>query len=51
MAITFVIDLNPYETFLMTLAIDVENATIVARNLVHFYDMPRPQGFLTSFTG
>ena len=38
---TFVIDLNPYENFLMRLAIDVENAAIVARNLVQLYDTPR----------
>ena len=35
---TFVIDLNPYENFLTRLAIDVENAAIVARNLVQLYD-------------
>ena len=38
---TFVIDLNPYEKFLTRLAIDGENATIVARNLVQLYDTPR----------
>ena len=38
---TFVVDLNPYENFLMRLAVDVENAAIVARNLVQFYDTPR----------
>ena len=37
---TFMIDLNPYENFLMRLAIDVENAAIVARNLVQLYDTP-----------
>ena len=48
---TFVIDLNPYENFLMRLAMDVENAAIVARNLVQLYDKPRQQGFLNSFIG
>ena len=48
---TFVIDLNPYENFLMRLAIDVENAEIVARNFVQLYDTPRWQGFLNSFIG
>ena len=38
---TFVIDLNPYENFLMRLAIDVENAAIVARNLVQLDDTPK----------
>ena len=38
---TFVIDLNPYENILMRLAIDVENAAIVARNLVQLYDTLR----------
>ena len=38
---TFVIDLNPYKNFLTRLAIDVENAAIVARNLVQLYDTPR----------
>ena len=38
---TFVIDLNPYRNFLMKLAIDVENAAIVARNLSQLYDAPR----------
>ena len=38
---TFVMDLNPYENFLIRLAIDVENAAIVARNLVQLYDTPR----------
>ena len=38
---TFVIDLNLYENFLTRLAIDVENAAIVARNLVQLYDTPR----------
>ena len=33
---TFVIDLNPYENFLMRLAIDVENAAIVARIWFNF---------------
>ena len=48
---TFIIDLNPYENFLMRLAIDVENAAIVARNLVQLYETPRQQGFLNSFIG
>ena len=38
---TLVIDLNPYENFLTRLAVDVENAAIVARNLVQLYDTPR----------
>ena len=38
---TFVIDLNPYKNFITRLAIDVENAAIVARNLVQCYDTPR----------
>ena len=38
---TFMIDLNPYENFLTRLTIDVENAAIVARNLVKLYDTPR----------
>ena len=38
---TFVIDLNPYENFLTRLAIDVENAAIVTRNLVKLYHTPR----------
>ena len=46
---TFVIDLNPYENFLMRLVVDTKNAAIVARNLVQFYDTPRWQGFLNSF--
>ena len=33
----------------MRLAIDLENAAIVARNLVQLYDTPRQQGFLKSF--
>ena len=48
---TFVIDLNPYKNFIMRLAIDVENATIVARNLVHLYDTLMQQGLLNSFIG
>ena len=48
---TFMIDLNPYENFLTRLAIDVENAAIVARNLVQVYDTPRLQGFLNPFIG
>ena len=35
----------------MRLAVNVENAAIVARNLVQFYDTPRQQGFLNSFIG
>ena len=38
---TFMIDLNPYVNFPMRLAIDVENAVIVTRNLVQLYDTPR----------
>ena len=41
---TFVIDLNPYKNFLSRLALDVENAAIVARNLIQVYDNPRRQG-------
>ena len=48
---TFVIDLNPYENFLSSLAIDIENAAIVARNLIQIYDKPRREGFLNSFYG
>ena len=48
---TFIIDLNPYENFLTSLALDVENAAIVARNLVQVYDKPRWAGFLNSFYG
>ena len=39
--LTFMIDLNPYENFLMTLAVDVENAATVARNFIQFYDTSR----------
>ena len=46
---TFVIDLNPYDNFIMRLAVDVENAAIVARHLVQHYDTQRSQGFLNSF--
>ena len=38
---TFVIHLNPYENFPTRLAVDVEDGTIVARNLVQFYDTAR----------
>ena len=31
---TFVRDLKPYENFLTRLAVDVENAAIISRNLV-----------------
>ena len=51
MAIYFLWDLNPYENFLTRLAVDVENAAIVARNLVQLYDTARWQGFLNSFIG
>ena len=42
---TYVIDLNPYENFLTRLAIDVENISIVAGNLVQFYDTPSQKAF------
>ena len=48
---TLVIDLNPYENFLMRLAVDVENAANVAGYLVLLYGTPRQQGFLNSFIG
>ena len=48
---TFVIDLNPYENFLLSLALDTEKAAIVARNLIQIYDKPRREGFLNSFCG
>ena len=41
MAIYFCDRSYPNENFLMRLAIDVENAAIVARNLVQLYDTPR----------
>ena len=41
----FVIDLNPYENLQIRLAIDVENAAIVARNLVQLYDTQGDKGF------
>ena len=48
---TFVIDLNPYENFLLSLALDIEKAAIVAKNLIQIYDKPRCEGFLNSFYG
>ena len=38
---TFVMDLNPYENFPIRLAMDVENAAIVAGNVVQLYDTLR----------
>ena len=51
MAIYFSDRPNPYKNFLTRLAIDVENAAIVARKLVQLYDTSRQQGFLNSFIG
>ena len=48
---TFLIDLNPYENFLSSLALDIEKAAMVARNLIQIYDKPRREGFLNSFYG
>ena len=35
----------------MRLELDVENASIVARNLFQLHDTPRQQDFLNSFVG
>ena len=48
---TFVIDLNPYATFLVKLEDDTYRAAKLAKKLTKIYEVPRRNGFLNAFIG
>lgn len=49
--VSFLIDLKPYEKFIEKLALDIEDAYILAEKIIEHYDDPRKAGFLNAFEG
>ena len=48
--VTMVIDLNPFDLFINKIHRDIQNAAGVASAIVEYYEAPKKQGFLNTFT-
>ena len=48
--VTMVIDLNPFDLFINKIHRDIQNAAGVASTIVEYYEAPKKQGFLNTFT-
>ena len=48
--VTMVIDLNPFDLFIIKIHRDIQNAAGVAKAIVEYYEAPKKQSFLDTLT-